>query len=115
MKCFFSYLLKIKFAFSCHQHFGANGTREMMEGSLEDARGERMNKLAAALDKAATKTLNSCTLRLFLEAYPAELTSKHKDVFISAHERFLAVLQTHIKVHTACLYLSPPLPSLHRM
>lgn len=68
-----------------------------MEGVATDPRSERMNKMVAAFDKAMTKTLNGCTQKLFLESYPAELTSEHKDIFIAAHERFLPVLHTNIK------------------
>jgi hypothetical protein len=69
-----------------------------MEGVATDPRSERMNKLVAAFDKAMTKTLNGCTQKLFLESYPAQLTAEHKDIFIAAHERFLPVLHTNIKV-----------------
>ena len=74
---------------------------ERMEGA-DNARGERMNKMSAALDKAMAKTLNSCTQKLFLESYPANLTTKHQDVFLAAHKRFLTVLATNIKVPCPC-------------
>lgn len=78
--------------------FRSNQKKHTMEGVATDPRSERMNKMVAAFDKAMTKTLNGCTQKLFLESYPAQLTAEHKDIFIAAHERFLPVLHTNIKV-----------------
>jgi len=60
--------------------------------------GERMNKLVSAMNKATEKVLSNCTRQAFLECYPTELTSKHREVFTAAHEQFLANLGKNIKV-----------------
>jgi len=59
--------------------------------------GERMNKLVSAMNKATEKVLSNCTRQAFLECYPTELTSKHREVFTAAHEQFLANLGKNIK------------------